>query len=141
MKTLKSILAAVAITLAATAGAQTLKMEHQTAGVTTYEASTLVNLVVVKPEVKIDNLDPSVLTVNTNGVERNVLTVYPSDARGAFNPEGEYLALGLDKATAENISFMYIFSLSSTLIHKLSNPTLTTLYSLSISIGGLQRTR
>ena len=35
MKTLKSILAAVAITLAATAGAQTLKMEHQTAGVTT----------------------------------------------------------------------------------------------------------
>ena len=103
MKTLKSILAAVAITLAATAGAQTLKMEHQTAGVTTYEASTLVNLVVVKPEVKIDNLDPSVLTVNTNGVERNVLTVYPSDARGAFNPEGEYLALGLDKATGRGL--------------------------------------
>ena len=103
MKTLKSILAAVAITLAATAGAQTLKMEHQTAGITTYEASTLVNLVVVKPEVKIDNLDPSVLTVNTNGVERNVLTVYPSDARGAFNPEGEYLALGLDKATGRGL--------------------------------------
>ena len=103
MKTLKSILAAVAMTLAATAGAQTLKMEHQTAGVTTYEASTLVNLVVVKPEVKIDNLDPSVLTVNTNGVERNVLTVYPSDARGAFNPEGEYLALGLDKATGRGL--------------------------------------
>ena len=103
MKTLKSILAAVAITLAATAGAQTLKMEHQTAGVTTYEASTLVNLVVVKPEVKIDNLDPSVLTVNTNGVERNVLTVYPSDARGAFNPEGECLALGLDKATGRGL--------------------------------------
>lgn len=103
MKTLKSILAAVAMTLAATAGAQTLKMEHQTAGVTTYEASTLVNLVVVKPEVKIDNLDPSVLTVNTNGVERNVLTVYPSDARGAFNPEGECLALGLDKATGRGL--------------------------------------
>ena len=103
MKTLKSILAAVAITLAATAGAQTLKMEHQTAGVTTYEASTLVNLVVVKPEVKIDNLDPSVLTVNTNGVERNVLTVYPSDARGAFNPEGEYLALGLEKAAGRGL--------------------------------------
>ena len=103
MKTLKSILAAVAMTLAATAGAQTLKMEHQTAGITTYEASTLVNLVVVKPEVKIDNLDPSVLTVNTNGVERNVLTVYPSDARGAFNPEGECLALGLDKATGRGL--------------------------------------
>ncbi len=103
MKTLKSILAAVAITLAATAGAQTLKMEHQTAGVTTYEASTLVNLVVVKPEVKIDNLDPSVLTVNTNGVERNVLTVYPSDARGAFNPEGECLALGLEKAAGRGL--------------------------------------
>ena len=103
MKTLKSFLAAVAMTLAATAGAQTLKMEHQTAGVTTYEASTLVNLVVVKPEVKIDNLDPSVLTVNTNGVERNVLTVYPSDARGAFNPEGECLALGLDKATGRGL--------------------------------------
>ena len=91
MKTLKSILAAVAMTLAATAGAQTLKMEHQTAGITTYEASTLVNLVVVKPEVKIDNLDPSVLTVNTNGVERNVLTVYPSDARGANLISGQSL--------------------------------------------------
>ena len=91
------------MTVATTAGAQTLKMEHQTSGVTTYEASTLVNLVVVKPEVKIDNLDPSVLTVNTNGVERNVLTVYPSDARGAFNPEGEYLALGLEKAAGRGL--------------------------------------
>ena len=91
------------MTVATAAGAQTLKMEHQTSGVTTYEASTLVNLVVVKPEVKIDNLDPSVLTVNTNGVERNVLTVYPSDARGAFNPEGEYLALGLEKAAGRGL--------------------------------------
>lgn len=91
------------MTVAAAAGAQTLKMEHQTSGITTYEASTLVNLVVVKPEVKIDNLDPSVLTVNTNGVERNVLTVYPSDARGAFNPEGEYLALGLEKAAGRGL--------------------------------------
>jgi len=91
------------MTVATAAGAQTLKMEHQTSGITTYEASTLVNLVVVKPEVKIDNLDPSVLTVNTNGVERNVLTVYPSDARGAFNPEGEYLALGLEKAAGRGL--------------------------------------
>lgn len=103
MKTLKPILIALAMTVATAAGAQTLKMEHQTSGVTTYEASTLVNLVVVKPEVKIDNLDPSVLTVNTNGVERNVLTVYPSDARGAFNPEGEYLALGLEKAAGRGL--------------------------------------
>ena len=98
MNTLKSILAAAALTVAATAGAQTLKMEHQVAGVTTYEASTAVNLVVVKPEIKLDNVDPSILTVNTNGTERVVKTVYPSDARGAFNPEGEYLALGLEKA-------------------------------------------
>ena len=53
MKTLKSILAALALTVAATASAQTLKMEHQVAGVTTYEASTAVNLVVVKPEILI----------------------------------------------------------------------------------------
>lgn len=98
MNALKSILAALAMTVAATAGAQTLKMEHQTAGVTAYEATTAVNLVVVKPEVKLDKVDPSVLTVNTNGTERNVLAVYPSDSRGAYNPEGEYLALGLEKA-------------------------------------------
>lgn len=98
MKTLKSILAALAMTAAATAGAQTLKMEHQVSGITTYEASTVVNLVVVKPEVKLTNVDPSVLTVNTNGTERNVMTVYPCDSRGAFNPDGEYLALGLEKA-------------------------------------------
>ena len=41
MKTLKSILAAIAMTAVATAGAQTLKMSHQTSGVTTYEASSL----------------------------------------------------------------------------------------------------
>ena len=44
MKTLKSFLAAVAITLAATAGAQTLKMEHQTAGVTTYVSLILMTV-------------------------------------------------------------------------------------------------
>lgn len=103
MNALKSILAALAMTAAATAGAQTLKMEHQTAGITTYEASTAVNLVVVKPEIKLDKVDPSVLTVNTNGTERNVLAVYPSDSRGAFNPDGEYLALGLEKATGQGI--------------------------------------
>ena len=67
MKTLKSILAALAMTAAATAGAQTLKMEPQVSGVTAYETTTVVNLVVVKPEINIDNLDTSVLTVTTNG--------------------------------------------------------------------------
>ena len=103
MKTIKPILAALAWTVAAVAGAQTLKMEPQVVGVTTYEASTAVNLVVVKPEIKLVNPDPSVFAVNTNGVDRNVLTVYPSDSRGAFNPEGEYLALGLEKATGRGL--------------------------------------
>ena len=103
MKTLKSILAAVALTVAATASAQTLKMEPQVVGVTTYEASTAINLVVVKPEIKLDNIDPAVLAVNTNGIDRNVMSVYPSDSRGAFNPAGEYLALGLEKASGRGL--------------------------------------
>lgn len=94
-------LAACAATLSA--NAQTLKMEPQVAGVTTYEATTAVNLVVVKPEIKLDIPDPSVLSVNTNGIERNVLSVYPCDSRGAFNPDGEYLALGLEKASGRGI--------------------------------------
>ena len=85
------------------AGAQTLKMEPQVVGVTTYEASTAVNLVVVKPEIRLVNPDPSVLTVNTNGTERNVLSAYPSDSRGAFDPDGEYLALGLEKASGRGL--------------------------------------
>ena len=103
MKTLKSILAVLAVTFAVTASAQTLKMEPQVVGVTTYEASTAVNLVVVKPEIKLENIDPSILTVHTNGTERTVVNVYPSDARGAFNPEGQYLALGLAKANGRGI--------------------------------------
>ena len=55
------------------------------------EISAVVSLVVVKPEIQIDKLDPSVLTVTTNGKERNVLHVYPCDSRGAYNPVGEYL--------------------------------------------------
>ena len=95
MKALLSILAALAIT--ASASAQTLKMEPQVSGITTSEISAVVSLVVVKPEIQIEKLDPSVLTVTTNGRERNVLNVYPCDSRGAYNPEGKYLALGLDK--------------------------------------------
>ena len=85
------------------AGAQTLKMEPQVVGVTTYEASTAVNLVVVRPEIRLDNFDFSVLTVNTNGTERNVRSVYPCDSRGAFDPDGEYLALCLEKASGRGL--------------------------------------
>lgn len=103
MKYIPSFFVVLALTVAVTAGAQTLKMEPQVVGVTTYEASTAVNLVVVKPEIKLVNPDPSVFSVNTNGVERNVLSAYPSDARGAFDPEGEYLALGLEKASGRGL--------------------------------------
>ena len=103
MNPVKLILAAWAMTIAATAGAQTLKMTHQVVRITAYEASTSVNLVVVKPEIKLDIPDPSVLSVNTNGIERNVLSAYPCDSRGAFNPDGEYLALGLEKASGRGI--------------------------------------
>ena len=97
MKTLKSILAACVMTVAATAGAQTLKMEHQVVSVTANELTAVVNVVVVKPEIKLENVDPSVLTVTTNGKERNVLSTYPCDSWGVYSPDGEYLALGLDK--------------------------------------------
>ena len=70
--------AMAACAVAVSAQAQTLKMEPQVVGVTTYEASTAVNLVVVKPEVKIDLPSPDAFTVNTNGTERNVISVYPS---------------------------------------------------------------
>lgn len=49
MNRFKPFLTAVALVIAVSAGAQTLKMEPQVAGVTTYEASTAVNLIVVKP--------------------------------------------------------------------------------------------
>ena len=39
--------------------------------------------VVVKPEIKLDNPDPAAFAVNTNGTDRNVIAVYPCDARGA----------------------------------------------------------
>ena len=103
MKSIKTILAALALTIAAAASAQTLKMEPSVVGVTTYEASTAINLVVVKPEIKLDNLDPSVFAVNTNGIDREVVSAYPSDSRGDFNPEGEYVALGLAKASGRGI--------------------------------------
>lgn len=104
MNTIKPILAAVAMSLAASAGAQTLKMNHQAVRITAYEASTSVNLVVVKPEKKIDVLDPSVFTVETNGVERNVKIVYTCDDRGEWTDGGEYLAFGLEVSNARGVS-------------------------------------
>ena len=104
MNKIRIIAASAAVCAAVlSANAQTLKMEPQVVGVTTYEASTAVNLVVVKPEIKLEVLDPSVFTVNTNGTERNVVSAYPSDSRGAFNPEGEYVALGLEKANGRGL--------------------------------------
>ena len=103
MNRIQTLFAVLALTFAASAAAQTLKMEPQVVGVTTYEASTAVNLVVVKPEIKLDVLDPSVFAVNTNGTDRNVLSAYPCDARGAFDPEGEYMALGLEKASGRGL--------------------------------------
>ncbi|MBR6280644.1 MAG: prolyl oligopeptidase family serine peptidase, partial [Bacteroidales bacterium] len=104
MKTLSILATAAALCAAAlSANAQTLKMTPQVVGVTTYEASTAVNLVVVKPEIKLDNPDPAAFAVNTNGTDRNVIAVYPCDARGSFNPEGGYLALGLEKASGRGL--------------------------------------
>ena len=56
MKTLKSILAALAMTAAMTAGAQTLKMEPQVVEVTTSEITAVVSMVVVKQQKSISNL-------------------------------------------------------------------------------------
>ena len=103
MNKITLLAALAACTAAFSANAQTLKMAPQVVGVTTYEANTAVNLVVVKPEIQLVNLDPSVFTVSTNGTERTVVSTYPCDARGAFNPEGEYLALGLAKATGRGL--------------------------------------
>lgn len=101
---MKTLLAAIAAcTAALSVNAQTLKMTPQVVGVTTYESSTAVNLVVVKPEIKLDNLDPSIFAVNTNGTDRTVVSAYPCDSRGAFDPEGEYVALGLAKSAGRGI--------------------------------------
>lgn len=96
MRHFKSIMAVMAMTVAASAGAQTLKMTNQVVRITAYEASTSVNLVVVKPEQKLDVLDPSVFSVKTNGVDRVVKAIYTCDDRGEWADNGDYLALGLE---------------------------------------------
>lgn len=90
----------MAIAITATAGAQTLKMTNQVVRITAYEASTSVNLVVVKPEIKLDALDVSAFTVETNGIERNVKIVYTCDDRGEWTDGGDYLAFGLEVSNA-----------------------------------------
>ena len=114
MKSTKSILAALALTIAATAGAQTLKMTPQVVRITAYEASTSVNLVVVKPEVKLDVLDPAVFTVETNGVERNVKIVYTCDDRGEWTDGGDYLAFGLEVSNARGAAPLVSLSAATT---------------------------
>lgn len=104
MNNFKSILAGLTLCIAATAGAQTLKMTHQVVRINAYEASTSVNLVVVKPEVKLDVLDPSVFSVQTNGVERNVKIVYTCDDRGEWTDNGDYLAFGLEVSKERGVS-------------------------------------
>lgn len=96
MNKIKTILAAVAMSVTANVSAQSLKMTNQVVRITAYEASTSVNLVVVKPEQKLDVLDPSAFTVETNGIARNVKIVYTCDDRGEWTDGGEYLAFGLE---------------------------------------------
>ena len=104
MSYIKPILAALALTAAVTAGAQTLKMTNQVVRIVAYESYTSVNLVVVKPEVKLDALDPSVFSVRTNGVERNVKIVYTCDDRGEWTDNGDYLAFGLEVSRERGVA-------------------------------------
>lgn len=98
MHSIKTFLAILGISsaVAVTAGAQTLKMTNQVVRITAYETSTSVNLIVVKPEQQLDVLDPSVFTVETNGIARNVKIIYTCDDRGEWADGGEYLAFGLE---------------------------------------------
>ena len=104
MITFRSLLAAFAMTVAVTADAQSLKMTNQAVRITAYESFTSVNLVVVRPEIKLDVLDPSVFKVETNGVERNVKIVYTCDDRGEWTDNGDYLAFGLEVSRARGVA-------------------------------------
>ena len=104
MKGIKTLFAAIALTLAASAGAQTLKMTNQAVRIVAYESFTSVNLVIVKPELKLDVLDPSVFTVETNGVARNVRIVYTCDDRGEWTDNGDYLAFGLELSRERGVA-------------------------------------
>lgn len=80
MNSFKFLMTAAAISAVSFAAeAQTLKMKNQVVRVTAYEASTAVNLVVVKPEKKVETLDPKLFTVETNGVQRTVKAIYTCD--------------------------------------------------------------
>lgn len=92
-------IAAMSALATLTVDAQSLKMTNQVVRVTAYEASTAVNLVVVKPEKKIDVLDPNAFVVETNGVSRGVKIIYTCDDRGEWCENGEYLAFGLEQTS------------------------------------------
>lgn len=94
MKHIHIILAAMCAAMSVQA--QTLKMKNQVVRVTAYEASTAVNLVVVKPEAKLETLDPKAFVVETNGVARNVKAIFTCDDRGEWCDNGAYLAFGLE---------------------------------------------
>ena len=61
MRNIKSLFTAAALCAVMPLSAQTLKMTNQVVRVTAYEAQTAVNLVVVKPEAKLETLDPKFL--------------------------------------------------------------------------------
>lgn len=102
MKTINYLIATAAMCVAMSAEAQTLKMKNQVVRVTAYEASTAVNLVVVKPEAKVETLDPKAFSVETNGVARAVKAIYTCDDRGEWCDNGDYLALGLETTADRN---------------------------------------
>ena len=107
MNPFKLFMAAAAMSAVAFATeAQTLKMKNQVVRIDAYEASTSVNLVVVKPEAKVETLDPKAYTVETNGVARNVKTVYTCNDRGQWADGGEYLAFGLEVSSDRKASPM-----------------------------------
>lgn len=106
MNSIKILLAAATMTAALSAEAQTLKMKNQVVRIDAYEALTSVNLVVVKPEAKVETLDPKAYVVETNGVARTIKTVYTSNDRGQWADNGEYLAFGLEVSAERSASPM-----------------------------------
>ena len=104
MDLIRTTLAAVAMTVAAAASAQTLKMEPQVVGVTTYEASTAVNLVVVKPEIKLEDVRAVLAEKSRAGHTADVralLQKYGAEKLSAVDP-ANYEALMKDAEVIGN---------------------------------------
>ncbi|MCF0178095.1 MAG: prolyl oligopeptidase family serine peptidase [Bacteroidales bacterium] len=102
MKKIFTIVFAALVAFSAGAADGVLKMTPKVLRINAYEASVSANLVVVKPEAMPDALDPSVFSVVTNGVERNVKIVYTCDDRGEWADGGNYLAFGLEISSDRN---------------------------------------